>query len=400
MFPIKDYLKALKENFGVDSELKPHKNGKDAYITLIGPSPKIVKEAANQLLKSFSPMNVRFIGKQQQKSIKEIFELGLLDKWDEQFKVEHELSEDRKTGEFFKLEIFGDQISQGLFMNQILNYSDDFNSRYKLVPLPNNMSFLFKKDRIGANFLQNLNKELYGKIELSFVNHENSIEIYAKPKTYINVEDLTNKIAEFIKSHTKVFIAKAVSEAIYKCCVYCEKQGNQTFSICGHSFCSTCLSSKTKNNCNAGRTVECGKCQTPVSIRDIKACFTPDELSKIAQIAASFYFKNNTNSQFSICPSEACSAIREKNLGYSVCVCCGKFSCTFCGEENSLHEGRTCKQYQEILKNHFDLNDLFNKAIKFTYDNWDKVQLGPIERIDKNIGLELGCPSMQKFGVA
>jgi len=351
LFPIEDYLETLQKNFDVRNEFKKHKNGTDAYVTLIGPSPQIVSKAANQLISSIAPLNTRFTTKQQQMLIREIYDLGLLDEWDNQYNVIYELFDDKKTGEFYKLEIFGDQISQGNFMAEIMNYSDSFNARYKSIPLPTDMNFLFKRERIGANFLQNLNKQLDEKASLIFVNFENAIEIYVKSKTqtYLMTE-LTNKIEEFINDSSAPCFHDPDVAKNFNSCVFCFKQASQTFSICGHHYCFNCLVSKTKSNCSAGQTLECEKCQTPVSVRDIKACLAGDELSNIAQIVASFYCKNDPTSEYSLCPLDSCGALREKKLGYSLCVCCGTISCAICGAVNQNHEGRSCKEYDKIMK--------------------------------------------------
>lgn len=400
LFPLEEYSKSISEKYNVKFKIPQIKNNQEfCFITLTGPTPKQVGQAANQFMKTLTSMNVRLSTRQSQTLIKDINDVDLLDQWDKQFGVEHKLSEDKKTGSYYKLEIFGNQISQGAFMAEILNYSNDFNQRYHTVALPNNMNFLFKKDRIGSNYLKKLNQEINKKGVISYVHKENIIEIYVKPKQSKLIPELTQKITEFFKTHS--YLDKnEIEEQTNTSCVFCAKEEGQSFAICGHNFCPSCLKDQANTSSNSGKLVECSKCQTPVSIRDLRLSFSEEELASLAQTIVQYRCIHEAKFPIAFCPIESCLSLREKSFGYSICASCGTPSCPLCGEQNKpLHLEKTCEQLRKEEKeaSEFDLTSIFDKAKNFVNKKWDFVHLGKVLRIDINPGLALGCPSIQKF---
>ena len=77
-------------------------------------------------------------------------------------------------------------------MAEIMKYSDSFNQRYEIIPLPANFYFLFKPGRIGANYLEELNKASKQKNSIRYLKEENTIEIYVQPNQ--NIIEFDKKI--------------------------------------------------------------------------------------------------------------------------------------------------------------------------------------------------------------
>lgn len=399
LFPIQQYLSALTSTYPCRYEFK--QSNKQQNITKVvfkGESPRNIGKIAKEFIKALAPMHVKLNSRKTQKLIEEINDQGLFDKWDQVYGLEHKISEDKKTKTPFKLEIFGDKVNQAFFMNEILKYSDDFNQRYATVNLPNNLNFLFKKDRIGHNFIKKLSYVLKKQGNISYIPHENQIEVYFRPKFQNSLKDYVQKVHEFLKNHSSNDIEEEL-QANSQSCVFCLKEETHSFSICGHFFCPSCLGDRTKKDCSDGALVKCPLCMTIVSMRDIKSSLTEEELNSCAHLTLQLFFKNNKDSPYIFCPSEDCNGLREKKLGYSLCACCGVYSCPLCGEiDNDLHKLKSCAELQHIKKtNDFDLTWLFKAAEEFVHKNWDYLHLQNYIRVTPNPLLSLGCPAMQKF---
>ena len=357
---LNEYLQSISTNFKCKFEIKKDKknvikkNTKGPEFTKVifnGASPIVVGQAGKQLLKIIAPMSLKFGTKQQRTLMKEINDLDLLDEWDQALGLEHKVFEDDKTGDIFKLEIYGDQMMQGAFMAKILEYSDVFNPRYNTVAVPNNMNFMFKKNMIGWNFMQKLNKELGNCAIISFAYFENVVEIYVKPENNNLIEKTIQKVQVFIKEHSSEDEKKEIQDETMNSCVFCQKAGGQPFSICGHHYCTNCLSDEAKTNGPLLKIVECKKCQTAISIKDIKYCFSEDDFANLAQNIVKVYLTQNNDSPMCLCPGATCQALKVKVSGYSICVWCETGYCPLCGEQNnSYHEGKTCQEYKEFRK--------------------------------------------------
>ena len=358
LFPrLNEYLVSICTNLKCKFEIKvdkkyiKNKSKKDTQITKVyfsGASPIIVGQAAKQLLKTIAPLSMKFGTIQQRTLMKEINELELFDEWDQNFGLEHKVFEDDKTGEIFKLEIYGDQMKQGAYMAKILEYSDTFNPRFQCVPVPNSLNFLFKKNMLGGNFMQKLNKEIGHDGKISFANFENVVEIYVKPEIAKSLENIIKKVQVFIKEHSSDCEQKSLGEDTFNSCVYCQKPGGQPLSLCGHHFCSNCLSDEIKSKI---QRLECKTCRTPISMRDIKFCLSEEDFSIMAQNAVKAYLSENNDSLMTPCPGANCQVLKETALGYKVCPWCETGYCPLCGEQNNtFHEGKTCQEYREFRK--------------------------------------------------
>lgn len=394
---VRDYLQKLETSIGIKGNIL-ESQGKTFDIELSGQSPKILGTAAQQIEKALIPIYVSLVTSQQHTLINEIKEIGLLETWSRNYKVRYQLSDDPKTGMYNKLQVNGNKLGQSQFMNEILNYFNGFKDRFISVPLPTNFSFLFKKDRVGDNFLKKINTEISNKGSVKFIKNENVIEIYVKPKQENELPNISKKIDEFIQEHSE---HAQLDDTNFQSCVFCHNQGTQSFYICGHSFCSSCLYSETSRVLPLGQPIQCPKCYTPISLKDIKTAFSSnDELATIAQKAVSHYLIHDPRSQYAPCPVESCNSPRKKNLGYSICASCKNYSCPVCLiQNNNRHRGISCQEYQNFLKRRgeFDILEIIEKGKEFVEKEWDYGSLGRVLRVEVNPGLELGCPSMQRF---
>ena len=159
-----------------------------------------------------------------------------------------------------------------------------------------NANFLFKNGRVGANFVDKLNKNLWKNGSVKFNNHKNSLELYMKPKNEEETIQISNEIINFVKMHSDQ--AALFDYKNFESCVFCNKKSPQTFYICGHSFCSNCLLSETKNTLRRGEIILCPKCKTPISLLDVKKVFSSmNEFIIAAESTVEHYLKINKNEE-------------------------------------------------------------------------------------------------------
>lgn len=467
---LEEFLQSISSKYKCSYEIDTQKNKnqkEEPYTSVIfkGALPIIVGKASKELLKIIAPLSVRFPTKQQKVLIKEIDDLDLFDQWDQTLGLEHKTFEDDKTGEIFKLEVYGNQVSQGIYMANILQYSDGFNARYQTIPVPNNLKFLFKKNMSGSNFLKKANQDFKDTAYISYENFGNLIQIYIKPKSNVKISSVNQKVKDYFKNSSAEKENADLDQALNPC-VYCQKSGGQPFSICGHHYCSNCLANDIRNNCeipNQLAKLECPECKSPISIKDLKFSMTDEDFQKEAQNLAISFLSMNKNLPIAQCPGSNCESFKLKDAGYSICTWCETESCVLCGEQNNiyhqakscaeckeaqqlaekkknminclvqgclalrekkysicqecqipscpvcgsentpLHMNKTCYEYKEEVKKKFsgvDLPKIIQKAKNFIEEKWDSIQLGKLNRIEVNPGLESNCPSMAKFCAA
>lgn len=394
---IKNYLGKLESCIKIKSKINGV-IGNYFNIELYSDSSKLLNLAMQQIMNALTPMYMNIETRKQQIIFNRLNESGFLDQWARRYEVQYLLSEDKKTGEYNKLELIGSKISQSEFMGEIMNYFKNFINCFVSVLLPIKANFLFRQGEVGSLFLNLLNKDLGEKGLVTFLNQENAIEIYVNRDEIVKIQELSNKIKKFIAEHSDV---DSFQDKMLNSCVFCKKNGAQDFFICGHNYCTNCLYSETNRVVPMGVIVECPKCHTPVSFKDIRNSFPSwDELLILAQRAVYYYLTNNPKSDYALCPLERCQLPREKKLGYSACPNCNTLSCPVCQKKYSKkHKGVTCKIYQENKKRtgEFEISTIIAKAKKFVEENWDYISFGNPEQVQVNSGLELGSPGIQKF---
>lgn len=289
---IKDLLPDLKYSYGIEVNIEESK-GNSFFIKISGQYPREIGETARQIMKKLaqkpSPMYVNVTSSLQIALINEIEREHLLKQWAREYGVTY-TKNCNKTNDITNLEVNGDQKNQQGFLREIKNYLFEFQKRFISIPLPTNANFLFKKGRVCLNFIDKFNKNLWQKGSLRFNHHKNSLELYLKPGKEEETYDISKQIRTFVEKLSDQ--AVLLDYKNFESCVFCSKKSPQTFFICGHSFCSNCLLSETKEKLEEGEKILCKKCKTPISVQDVRKIFdSMNEFIIVAESTVKHYLK-------------------------------------------------------------------------------------------------------------
>ena len=122
----------------------------------------------------------------QKQLFEELFSTGIIQDWSNKLKLETIKKEKSSTW----IEIRGPQVQQGQLMRQIADYSDTFDSRFRVLELNSTIANFFGRRKLADNQLQTL-ADTWSNwgCHVSYASKTKSIIIYAQPSTKVSFLD-------------------------------------------------------------------------------------------------------------------------------------------------------------------------------------------------------------------
>jgi len=276
-------------------------------------------------------------------------------------------------------------------MRMIGDAADEFKSCYRLLPLDSLSACFFRRNSAGDSKLRALAEKFSGDVMIEFLKFESAIEVYS-----LTTPELLEQGVQAVDQLLNSFGQSAANAS--RNCVFCHQPTYHTFVVCGHHYCKECLFSYSQAQASSGSLpLTCPKCNTDISILDIKSSLSPEELGALAMQVVRAMIKATPNYPLALCKRAECGGLMNRNAGYSACPTCGVAQCPECMvEEDSRHAGNTCREHRRLVRaeGQLQLDALLQKAKDFVKAEWKS---GQILRIEENPGLKNGCPAMHRF---
>ena len=293
-------------------------------------------------------------------------------------------------------EIFGPRIAQGKMMRFIADCFDDFEKRYIIYTLPPRINSMFYKGKAGAAKFALLQESWKGRCHLRHRLFGSEIVVHFSEADENDLKELDSDITALLESIGGSGVSTSQE------CVYCTKETKScsNFSICGHSYCTRCLSSAVSAEATCG--VFCPFCNTKVHIKDIKDALSAEQFALVCSRALRATI-TAAKAQFDVrcCPNTRCSGLLPVTTALQTCSECSAKVCVSCDRANvSGHVGRTCEEFgifEEKMKSlSHGMRDIINRGMQFVRDEWS-ADLPDVTGIAVNPGIVWNCDSFGRF---
>jgi HrpA-like RNA helicase len=364
-------------------------------------NPSKTAMAASMLNQSTSPIMIKLTDDRHKCLFNELFDLNLIQTWADELKLSCTL----KDNYGLVVEIAGPRIEQGRMMRRVADYSEEFDSRYRVLDLSAYAIGYFGLHKAANSKLQDMTaKWAAERCSVTFIPRTGSITLYVQPQVSPAMADACEREVKQLLDH--VMINDAETECIAKQydfarrCAFCERKmaATEKFRICGHAYCR-CASSMLNK-----LPLKCPKCEFRIHIQDIRDIFSrnPVDFMKLCKTSIHMYVLSSTNLQINdhvFCPNDECDGLVNRSQGYQTCLMCDRGVCGMCRViDDELHINRTCDQRNKARRmlGNF-LQCLFRAADRFISDSWPE-ELPPVVRVEHNVLLtQQGCKSLQRF---
>eukprot|EP01062_Namystynia_karyoxenos_P043096 TRINITY_DN3154_c0_g1_i4.p1 TRINITY_DN3154_c0_g1~~TRINITY_DN3154_c0_g1_i4.p1 ORF type:complete len:2283 (+),score=455.23 TRINITY_DN3154_c0_g1_i4:912-7760(+) len=358
-------------------------------------------KAAELLAGDTQPAVIKFAGNDKRIMFEEIRNRGLLAKWqreDESFRgvrLEHPNTD--------HVRLYGPGKARGAVLGRIGEYYDEFAERYRLVYVSERIGPMFQAGKAGSTALRKFAQEWDKKVRVRFDGSLRAIELYAKnaepcaegtePEGRKDLEECKAALTEDIN----VLDEDDIDEA--PACGRCGSQEQtQRLSLCGHHVCQQCMQTAMAGAAARGTELCCGAygCGVPVDCYDAMKC-DREAYDTLCRAAIRFFLKRGGQG-LTLCPTPGCDGIfNTADRGARTCAECLKLICVSCavsGDEN--HAGKSCEDFQAILKMGSSLAELAKRAEAWARAHWP-TDLPQDIRLQVNPCIEKGCPALQSF---
>jgi pre-mRNA-splicing factor ATP-dependent RNA helicase DHX15/PRP43 len=399
----------------IKHEVKPDKRsgGKRCVVEFAGSDPVACGRAAQRMKTRVDPIVLRLSDRQQQKLFTELVSTGQLGEWAAELGLKEKVARFRprngsKLAQHQSMDeqlvmgvtIYGPGTKKGELMRRIADSSNEFVSRYKLVPLGREAA-LFRQNRAGSVQLEALDRKLGDDCRLQFVVPIQSIEVQLQPGCALSLSDVVPHVDALLTSLGACGKQKrALQESV--ACVYCEESCSSSFAICGHHCCRSCFSVAVEGADSFPVCCPVTTCRTPLSVHDMTSMLNRDTLAKVCVRSARTSLKQQRQQALTFCPNRACDAVLLRASGYGACPSCRQDVCTKCGAMNATHhKNMSCEDFDSVMESlekgpKAGIDHLLSASRLFLQDNWSPT-LGTISDVAINPALLSGAPSFQKY---
>ncbi|GIQ85200.1 hypothetical protein KIPB_006835, partial [Kipferlia bialata] len=425
-----------EESLGVKNTARGPDNHR-SRVVFDGP-PTLCTKAAHDLMKMCAPHVYNVFGQMARWLMGELLDpaTGLMDGWcaREGMAYIHKTGKTNNGGKKENVVFYGEHTSFGMIIGEIREYYQrQFLPRYKTIGVSHDAGLLFGDHKSAqARWLADKKKGSLGGIGDIFFTHMTGIiqmHVYSVDKCKRlagkarqgadGVANLAQRVAGMSGGggegsiteamlHTKMdqvyqevsaYLGSLGALGSQRKCIYCKKNADRTFHLCGHHYCEGCLAARC-NRATAGEPIKCGCCDELVYVKNIISALAGEDLERYCIKAAAHHLQHNRDSPVCLCVN-GCTGLLAKGKGYQYCSACAQYVCPSCGVSDTSHQGLSCTQYQAqvVEASEFDLDNLFDQGRKFVNDQWgiSGMSAYPLISVVKNPGLERGCPSMQRY---
>ncbi|XP_065670997.1 uncharacterized protein LOC136089200 [Hydra vulgaris] len=272
----------------------------------------------------------------------------------------------QSTNNFFL--IYGEPSAIGSFMRDIADAYDAFLPRYHLKILTLRQDLMFQNNRLGASELEKIKSAFKDQAEVNYF--KGNIEIVVNPN---NGESDVKRI---IEKRVNELVKRFDNLHIDKGCLICGgSQKIKSLSICGHRMCEFCL--KSVSDQTDVYPLVCNLCNTPIEIDDFINRENKAETNSLVNKSLKFFLQQKSSGQYSFeyefCPLD-CGQLIHKSNGFSKCKKCNKMVCIYCKTDNELHMGRSCREFETLIKGNESLVEIIevlkNESRIWLDNNW------------------------------
>ena len=182
------------------------------------------------------------------------------------------------------------------------------------------------------------------------------------------VSKVQNKAEEFLKSLPNSRRETSLNDECPVC--FADIENPYLLTLCGHAYCSTCISQYLNEIFNKGKTPDMfpqkcldEKCESSVIKDDYAALLNTDEMEKLYRVSLDCFLIGNS-AGFKPCPTPDCSWVYEVTTKPRVFSCpeCDLRLCTKCGD--SAHKMfDTCEAFK-TSKDPSQTDRLYNEWVK------------------------------------
>ncbi|CAF4466495.1 unnamed protein product [Rotaria sp. Silwood2] len=393
-------LQGICKQFGTNVQQqvleKKHHHGINSYgirCVFSHASPPKTALAAAMLAQATSSLVIKTSDYRQKCLFDELFEQDLIQTWSRTLNL---VVVEKKNKGNSTIEIKGPQVQKGRLMRQIADYSDEFDSRFRIYDLSTRTAQFFGRQKAAnAKMDQIAQKWLDQGCRVTYLYKTKSIAIYGQPKiTLATIDECDREVKQMLSGIT-------VSDDLLgdnRQCSFCGRMSAfiKRLRLCGHTYCHCASSLLTQTF-----PLQChdANCKTNIDIYDLQEIYEPEEIIQICKRSLQHYLMANADADDRIfCPNGECDGLIKKSGVYQTCLTCGEHVCALCHIiDDDLHEGRTCAQRIKIIHEMGEfLPRLFDAGEKYARENWPP-NLSPLIRIEYNMRLAEKCLSLERF---